>query len=80
VDFAWEQEKLEATLREMLENGDEARLGLTPKQFGKCSLPRLGVQSDVTSFMRGKVLRRIAPAKEVLAANAILIQLFFFNP
>ncbi len=47
--------------------GDEARLGLTPKQFAKYSLMRLGVQNDVTSFMRGKVLRRIAPAEEVLA-------------
>jgi transposase len=47
--------------------GEEARLGLTPKQYAKYSLMRLGVQSDVTSFMRGKVLRRIASAEEVLA-------------
>jgi len=47
--------------------GDEARLGLTPKQFAKYSLLRLGVQNDVTEFMRGKVLRRIAPTDEVLA-------------
>ncbi len=46
---------------------DEVRLGLTPKQFAKYSLLRLGVQTDVTSFVRGKVLRRIAPAEEVLA-------------
>jgi transposase len=46
---------------------EEARLGLTPKQFAKYSLLRLGVQNDVTSFMRGKVLRRIAPTDEVLA-------------
>ena len=46
---------------------DEVRLGLTPKQFAKYSLMRLGVESDVTSFMRGKVLRRIAPAEEVQA-------------
>jgi hypothetical protein len=26
MDFVWEQEKLEATLREMLENGDESHL------------------------------------------------------
>ena len=45
----------------------EARLGLTPKQFAKFSLIRLGVQSDITEFMRGKVLRRISPAQEVLA-------------
>jgi transposase len=47
--------------------GEEARLGLTHKQFAKYSLLRLGVQSDVTEFQRGKVLRRIAPAEEVLA-------------
>jgi transposase len=46
--------------------GDEARLGLTPKQFAKYSLLRLGVESDVTEFQRGKVLRRIAPRDEVL--------------
>jgi transposase len=46
---------------------DDARLGLTPKQFAKYSLMRLGVQNDLTEFMRGKVLRRIAPAEEVLA-------------
>jgi transposase len=44
---------------------DETRLGLTPKQFAKYSLMRLGVQTDVTEFKRGKVLRRIAPAEEV---------------
>ncbi len=47
--------------------GSEARLGLTQKQFAKYSLMRLGVKSDVKEFMRGKVLRRIAPAEEVLA-------------
>ena len=52
--------------------GDEARLGLTPKQFARYSLMRLGVESDVTEFMRGKVLRRIAPAEEVLARVAEL--------
>lgn len=45
---------------------DEARLGLTQKQFAKFSLMRLGVEKDVTEFMRGKVLRRIAPSQEVL--------------
>lgn len=52
--------------------GDEARQGLTPKQFAKYSLLRLGVQTDVTSFMRGKVLRRIASTQEVLARAAEL--------
>lgn len=52
--------------------GDEARLGLTPKQFAKYSLLRLGVASDVTEFQRGKVLRKIAPTAEVLARVAEL--------
>lgn len=47
--------------------GEEARLGLTPKQFAKYNLMRLGVASDIIEFQRGKVLRRIAPAEEVLA-------------
>jgi len=47
--------------------GNETRLGLTPKQFAKYSLLRLGVKSDLKEFMRGRVLRRIAPAEEVLA-------------
>ena len=51
---------------------DEARLGLTQKQFAKYSLMRLGVEKDVTEFMRGKVLRRIAPSKEVLDCIAEL--------
>jgi len=46
--------------------GDEARLGLTPKQFAKYSLMRLGVENDLVEFQRGKVLRRIAPRDKVL--------------
>ena len=60
-DLAWKMLLWSWSLNE------EARLGLTPKQFAKYSLLRLGVASDVTEFMRGKVLRRIAPAEEVLA-------------
>ena len=60
-DLAWKMLLWSWSLEE------EARLGLTPKQFAKYSLMRLGVQNDVTEFMRGKVLRRIAPAGEVLA-------------
>lgn len=45
---------------------DQARLGLTYKQFAKYALLRLGVHSDVTRFVRGKVPRRIAPTAEVL--------------
>jgi len=52
--------------------GDEARLGLTHKQFAKYALLRLGVQTDLTCFMRGKVPRRIAPKAEVLERMAEL--------
>jgi transposase len=51
---------------------DEARLGLTHKQFAKYGLLRLGVQTDLTRFVRGKVARRIAPTDEVLARMAEL--------
>jgi len=59
-DLAWKMLLWSWSLNE------ETRLGLTPKQFAKYSLMRLGVKSDVTEFMRGKVLRRIAPSQEVL--------------
>ena len=60
-DLAWKMLLLSWSL------GEEARLGLTYKQFAKYALLRLGVQSDLTSFMRGKVPRRIASTDEVLA-------------
>lgn len=60
ADLAWKMLLWSWSLRE------ESRLGLTPKQFAKYSLMRLGVESDVTEFQRGKVLRRIAPRDEVL--------------
>jgi hypothetical protein len=60
-DLAWKMLLLSWSL------GKEARLGLSQKQFAKYALLRLGVQSDLTSFMRGKVPRRIASTDEVLA-------------
>ncbi len=45
---------------------EEARQGLTYKQFAKYALMRLGVQTDITRFVRGKVPRRIASRQEVL--------------
>ena len=60
-DLAWKMLLLSWSL------GEEARLGLTYKQFAKYALLRLGVQSGLTSFMRGKVPRRIASTDEVLA-------------
>jgi transposase len=65
-DLAWKMLLLSWSL------GEEARLGLTYKQFAKYALLRLGVQTDLTSFMRGKVPRRIAPMDEVLARMAEL--------
>ena len=45
---------------------EEVRQGLTYKQFAKYALMRLGVQTDITRFVRGKVPRRIASKEEVL--------------
>lgn len=51
---------------------EEARQGLTHKQFAKYALMRLGVQTDITRFVRGKVPRRIASRQEVLERTAEL--------
>jgi hypothetical protein len=42
-------------------------MGLTYKQFAKYALMKLGIQNDITRFVRRKVPRRIAPREEVLA-------------
>lgn len=46
---------------------EEVRQGLTYKQFAKYALMRLGVQTDITRFVRRNVPRRLAPREEVLA-------------
>jgi transposase len=46
---------------------EEVRQGLTYKQFAKYALMRLGVQTDITRFVRKNVPRRLAPREEVLA-------------
>lgn len=51
---------------------EETRQGLTHKQFAKYALLRLGVQTDITRFVRGKVPRRIASKEEVLVRLAEL--------
>jgi hypothetical protein len=51
---------------------EEVRQGLTHKQFAKYALMRLGVQTDLTRFMRGKVPRKIASREEVLVRMAEL--------
>lgn len=49
------------------ERDESARLGLTYKQFAKYALMRLGVENDITRFVRKNVPRRIASRQEVLA-------------
>lgn len=46
---------------------ESVRMGLTYKQFAKYALMKLGVQTDITRFVRRNVPRRIAPREEVLA-------------
>lgn len=43
------------------------RMGLSYKQFAKYALMKLGLESDITRFVRREVPRRIAPREEVLA-------------
>jgi transposase len=46
---------------------EEVRMGLTYKQFAKYALMKLGVETDITRFVRRDVPRRLAPRAEVLA-------------
>jgi transposase len=46
---------------------ESVRMGLTYKQFAKYALMKLGVDTDITRFVRRNVPRRIAPREEVLA-------------
>ncbi len=46
---------------------ESVRMGLTYKQFAKYALMKLGVENDITRFVRKEVPRRIAPRAEVLA-------------
>jgi hypothetical protein len=48
------------------------RQGLTYKQFAKYALMKLGVEDDITRFVRKNVPRRIASREEVLARMAEL--------
>jgi transposase len=45
----------------------EVRMGLTYKQFAKYALMKLGIETDITRFVRKEVPRRLAPREEVLA-------------
>jgi transposase len=46
---------------------EDVRMGLTYKQFAKYALMKLGIESDITRFVRKNVPRRVAPREEVLA-------------
>ena len=46
---------------------EDVRMGLTYKQFAKYALMKLGVETDITRFVRRNVRRRVAPREEVLA-------------
>ena len=46
---------------------EDVRLGLSYKQFAKYALMKLGVETDITRFVRQNVPRRLAPREEVLA-------------
>ena len=51
---------------------ENVRMGLTYKQFAKYALMKLGVENDITRFVRKNVPRRLAPKAEVLARMAEL--------
>ena len=46
---------------------EDVRMGLTYKQFAKYALMKLGVETDITRFVRRNVPRRLAQRAEVLA-------------
>jgi transposase len=46
---------------------EDVRMGLTYKQFAKYALMKLGIETDITRFVRKNVARRVAPKAEVLA-------------
>jgi len=51
---------------------NNVRMGLSYKQFAKYALMKLGVERDITRFVRKNVPRRLAPREEVLARMAEL--------
>ncbi len=46
---------------------EKSRDGMTPQQFAKYGLLRLGIGQDLERIKRGGALRRIAPTEEILA-------------
>jgi len=51
---------------------ENVRMGLSYKQFAKYALMKLGVENDITRFVRKEVPRRLAPRAEVLERMAEL--------
>jgi transposase len=51
---------------------EDVRQGLTYKQFAKYALMQLGVETDITRFVRRNVPRRLAPKDEVLVRRTEL--------
>jgi hypothetical protein len=51
---------------------DNVRKGLSYKQFAKYALMKLGVEKDITRFVRKEIPRRLAPREEVLMRMAEL--------
>jgi transposase len=51
---------------------ENVRMGLTYKQFAKYALMKLGIETDITRFVRKEVPRRLAPRAEVLERMAEL--------
>jgi len=45
---------------------ENVRMGLTYKQFAKYALMKLGVETDITRFVRKNVPRRVASREETL--------------
>lgn len=46
---------------------EDVRMGLTYKQFAKYALMRLGIETDITRFVRKNIPRRVASRAETLA-------------
>ena len=46
---------------------EKAREGMTPQQFAKYGLLRLGTGQDLERIVKGGAPRRIAPTEEILA-------------
>jgi transposase len=46
---------------------EEVRMGLSYKQFAKYGLMKLGIETDITRFVRKKIARRVASNAETLA-------------